>query len=64
MGGIGMILWWALIILAVVALIRWVTGTPKGGSRGKSAKEILEERYARGEISKAEFEEKRKDLGA
>lgn len=61
-GGIGMVIWWALIILAIVALIRWIAGQSWSG-RGKSAREILEERYARGEISKTEFEEKRKGIG-
>lgn len=59
-GGIGMVIWWAFIILAIVALIRWMVGHGRG--RGKSAREILEERYARGEISKTEFEEKRRAL--
>lgn len=59
-GSIGMVIWWALIILAVVALVRWIVGQGRGG--GKSAREILEERYARGEISRAEFEEKRRAL--
>ncbi|MBI2866181.1 MAG: SHOCT domain-containing protein, partial [Chloroflexi bacterium] len=31
-------------------------------SRGESALDILKKRYARGEISKAEFEERRRDL--
>ena len=62
MGGIGMILWWALIILAVVALVRWVMREMPSGRNGKSAREILDERYARGELSKTEFEERRKDL--
>jgi putative membrane protein len=34
-----------------------------GSGRGRAALDILEERFARGEIDKAEFEEKRKLLG-
>jgi len=47
-----------------VALVRGLT--PSGGSRPSdepgSALEILKRRYARGEIGKQEFEEKKKDL--
>jgi len=60
-GWIGMILWWALVVLAAVALVRWIAGQ-SGSARGKSARELLEERYARGEITKEEFEEKRRTL--
>ena len=35
----------------------------RGYGRGSSALDILEERFARGEIDKTEFEEKRKLLG-
>jgi len=64
LGIIHMLLWWVLIIVAVVVLVRWLThGSPgKETPRENRALEILKERYARGEIGKAEFEEKRRDL--
>ena len=50
-----------------VWLVRWATrGYPfydQGGRRGHAALDILEERFARGEIDKAEYEEKRKLIG-
>ena len=65
--GIGMLLFWGLIIAAIVVLARGFGGKSEGGAsrlREKTALDILGERYARGEIGKAEFEEKRRDLAA
>jgi putative membrane protein len=73
--GIGMVhglLWWIFVILGIVLLVRLLA---RGGGSGavppspppvpaETALDILKKRYARGEIDKAEFEEKRRDLQA
>jgi len=65
--GIGMLLFWVLIVAAIVVMVRGLGGGPGGtepSGRARTALEILGERYARGEIGKAEFDEMRRDLSA
>jgi putative membrane protein len=59
--GLGMVLFWGLIIVAVVLVARSLSGSQERGSQ-KSAREILDERYARGEIGKQEYEERKQAL--
>ncbi|HEX8013342.1 MAG TPA: SHOCT domain-containing protein [Casimicrobiaceae bacterium] len=63
-GGVFMILFWVLVIVGIVVLVKWMADQSHagGGSRDKSAIEILRERYARGEINREEYEQKKRDL--
>jgi putative membrane protein len=61
--GLGWILGIVLIALIIWAIIRIAnSGTSAPSGRQKTALDILKERYAMGEISKEEFEEKRRVL--
>ena len=65
-GPLMMILVIAGIVAIVVLVVRWMGGGPghkANGPAGKSPQDILKERYARGEMTTKEFEERRKVLG-
>ncbi|MFP4672036.1 MAG: SHOCT domain-containing protein [Desulfohalobiaceae bacterium] len=74
MGWMGLIFnlaFWILLIIALILLIKWLLQSTKGSEKsrpepaaqsGDNALEILKERYAKGEIDREEFEQKKKDL--
>ena len=67
-GGFGMIIW-VVVLIAIVALIAWLVRSPSSHGthylppRRSSGLDVLEERYARGEINREEYLQKKKDIG-
>ena len=49
--------WVAIAVLVVVLLVRLVRGTTGSNGRKSGAEEILKQRYARGEITKEQYDE-------
>jgi putative membrane protein len=68
-GPLFMILFFAVLVAVVVILVRWLGGRwqeampPHQFPPVRTALDILKERFARGEIDKAEFEDRRRVLG-
>jgi putative membrane protein len=67
-GPLFMLLVLAVGVAVIVLLVRWLgapwhSAPPYHTSSGRTALDILKERYARGEIDKEEFEERRRVLG-
>lgn len=66
-GGLGLIsilLFWGVIVVAIVFGIKWIAS--QGKDQGKPSSgfpmEILEKRYAGGEISEKEFKKMKQNL--
>lgn len=70
-GGLGillMVLFWGGLIFGGVWLVKAISSSGQQGQSGMgtykqpSAQEILDQRYARGEINREQYETMRKDL--
>lgn len=67
-GGLWMILFWAVPILLIVALLKYLFAKPRDRDdlkvrpEQKTPLDILKEAYARGEINRDEYLQKRDDL--
>jgi putative membrane protein len=60
-GSIFMILFWLAVILLIIWLFKQIRG-PQAATQTETPLELLKKRYAKGELDKKEFEEKKKDL--
>ena len=65
-GGIFMMIFWVLVLVGLVFLIKWLIQTTNrvksNAGNSNSALEILKERYARGEIDTTQFETMKLEL--
>ncbi len=62
-GWFGMGLWWVVVVAVVIWLV-WMAGRGRdSAARGESALEVLNKRYASGEIGREEYEQKKRDIG-
>jgi putative membrane protein len=65
LGPLMFIVFIAAMVAAVVVVVRWLSGSHGAAPPsppGKTPLDILKERYARGEIDKEDFEERRRVL--
>ncbi len=62
-GWLTMLLFWALLIVGIIALIRFATsgGTARRGGT-ETPLDILRRRYAAGELTKEQFEQMKRDV--
>ena len=59
-GEITMLFFWVLVVIFIVWIVREVSG--KNSKSDSNALDILKERYAKGEITKEQFESMKKDI--
>lgn len=63
LGFVGMLLLWITLGGLAILLVRYLFVNSERNS-GSSARDLLDERYARGDISRDEYEQVRRDLGS
>ena len=61
-GWITMLMFWVLVIVGVVVVVRWANVRGIAGSRSEPPVEILRRRYAAGELTKEQFESMKRDV--
>ena len=69
LGLLFMLVFWGGLILLAVWLVRALFSSNSGrdlnaGGKDQNARQILDQRYARGEIDREEFQNRKRELGA
>ncbi len=64
-GPLWILLWLAVIVAVIIALVRWLTPIEsRTQTSPRSARDILDERYARGEIDHDEYLKRRENISS
>ena len=61
-GWFYMLVVWLVPILIIIAIIKFLTNSAQSSGKSKTPLEIIEEAYARGELSREDFLQRRDDL--
>jgi putative membrane protein len=61
LGMVHMLLFWAFVILAIVAIVKWLTGGTAPFDQTRAI-DILKARYAKGELTREQFERMKREL--
>ena len=63
-GGLARLAFWAALIASIVMAVRWIGGmaAPTGRDSGDAALDVLRQRYASGDITEQEYEQRRQVL--
>ncbi|MDP2755689.1 MAG: SHOCT domain-containing protein [Nitrospirota bacterium] len=64
LGWFFMVIFWILVILGIIYFVKLIVGigAGKGGTKDETLSDIIKKRYAKGEITKEEFEKLKDDL--
>ena len=65
LGVLHMSLFWILVILGIVVLVKWLALGPPTGLPPRTesrALDILKERYAKGELTREQFEQMKREI--